>query len=1265
MVKDDMEIKQFELIPIGKIVVNQRRGFIHVLSNYKQALKHLGSFSHAIIFLENVEGHEQCNSSIIEKAEGENSSIIKPITVKIINVDEKTGIIEIDNSMINTDTIVYDIKPYFPCEDRVKNPTTPNSMREWPQWRPEVSLDKLHSSIDNININTETSVNKISKIQQIGVVRKIDGGFYLKLNKPSLYLINQIREFSHVKVLWWFDRFDKSTYRKVTEGNPPYENAPRTGIFASRSPVRPNPIALTTARVLNSDVQSGLIKISQIEAFDNTPIIDIMPYIPESDRIKEYYVPEWLKHWPQWLDDRENNLDIGDRKIIDSDIMKIQKYMSSNFIDKSTEKKFFETTQVKIKASNDIEIIGARQNNLKGISCKIPRNKFTVITGVSGSGKSSLAFDTIYAESQRRFMDSMSVTGKALFEQMAKPDFDQITGLPPAVAIEQKTVGRNRRSTVGTMTDIYDYLRLLFSKIGIRHCPECGEAVTPLKTDEIINLLSNLATGTNFEIKPYQGLEATTSLIVPEASESKVVFNKDLKESVIKALDIGNGAIEVNINKSEVFLFQTKNMCYPCSRIFFDLTTSTFSFNNPESMCPVCKGLGVKLEVDPELIVANPDKSILDEASEWWGNLRKHRQKPNANWMRGEILALADEMKVNLELPWRDLPESFKRQALYGSDAREVRFTYENTNGRRGEIVRPVEGAYNCITRLFKESSGDDTASRIAAAFMRESKCNGCHGERLSAEGRLISIEGTRFPETVVMTIDQLRDWIISLPQRLSKDDLRISTQILKELKNRLENLIDVGVPYLTLDRSVPTLSGGEAQRLRLATQLGSGITNILYVLDEPSIGLHPKDHQKLIRVMQGLRDEGNTIIAVEHDADTMLAADNIIDIGPGAGVNGGLIIAEGTPEAIMLNKQSITGKFLETHNIMAFNSETQQKKASAWIKLNGAKSNNLKNIDISIPLGQLTCVTGVSGSGKSSLITKTLYPALNRLLNKSDDIPGLYDSIEGVENIDQIISISQQVIGRTPRSNPATYTGVFDSIRSLFASLEESKQKGYKQNKFSFNSKEGQCLACNGEGRKCIEMHFMPDVWVECSVCHGRRFNKEALEISYKGKTIADVLDMNVEEALYFFNNIKAIAKILQTLNDVGLGYIKLGQSALTLSGGEAQRLKLAKELSKEDTGNTIYLLDEPTTGLHFADVQNLLLILHRITQAGNTVLVIEHNLDVIKNSDWIIDLGPEGGSDGGYVIAQGTPLEIAEIAQSYTGQYLRKLFITNEVAE
>lgn len=1239
MIKNDIPQKQFHLVPIGETENNRESILLRIYSDYKPALKHLDLFSHAILFTYN------------------NSESITLFTVKILRLDLKKGVIQVDDLRIKSGCLLYDIKPYFPCEDRIQHVKLPIHLSVDHEWRKETYQQRLISVLEYPFKDYQPSNDKQLNLQQIGEIKKVDNQSIIQLHNVKNNPFSGIEGYSHIKVIWWFDKFDKLGYRKVTECNPPYENAPRTGIFATRSPIRPNPIALTTVKVLGVDREKGIINISSIDAFNKTPILGIVPYEPKNDRVKMFSVPKWLEHWPEWVDEQMDNKIVDNLEMTDSDIQRLRKYLVSDRIDQQNVEEFYEKENaITYHLNNDIQIVGARQNNLRNISCTIPKNKITVITGVSGSGKSSLAFDSLFAESQRRFMDSLSVSGRAFFDQMSRPDIDQIVGLPPAVAIEQKMNGRNPRSTVGTMTDIYDFLKLLFSKIGIRHCPKCYKEIIPLKFDEIVLMLNKLLPGTAYKIKPYGEKEYIGEFAACSVEDDSGFYN-ELKVAVHKALDIGKGALEVIINNEETLLLQTTQMCYNCQYMFFNLTPSAFSFNNPESMCNHCKGLGVKLEVDPDLIISNPERSILDGASTWWGNLRKHRQKPNANWMKGEILALANEMNVDLERPWKELSESFRNQALYGSNGREVCFCYENNNGRKGEIIRPVEGAYHTITRLFRENTGG-TANRIASSFMRESPCKACQGERLSAEGRFVSVSKKRFPETVIMTIGDLRDWVVGLPQKLSNEELKVSEQILKELNRRLENLIEIGIPYLTLDRPIPSLSGGEIQRLRLATQLGSGITNILYILDEPSVGLHAKDHLNLIKIMQKIKNEGNTIVVVEHEAEAMFAADKIIDIGPGAGEQGGMIVVEGTPEEILKNESSETGKFLKLYKNGSLSLESKYRQPSGWIKMTGAKHNNLKGIDVAFPLGVLTSITGVSGSGKSSLITKTLYPALARALNQSEEVPGQYDHLSGVEKIDQIICISQQPIGRTPRSNPATYTGVFDDIRHLYASLNESKEKGYKQNKFSFNSKEGQCEACGGEGRKCVEMHFMPDVWVECSICHGKRFNREALEIKYKNKTIADILDMTLEKAFHFFKDEEKITRVLKTLLDVGLGYLKLGQSALTLSGGEAQRVKLAKELSRQDTGKTLYLLDEPTTGLHFSDVKNLLSILTRITDAGNTVLVIEHNIDVIKHSDWIIDLGPEGGEAGGYVVAKGTPLQVANVEESYTGQCLKAVF-------
>ncbi|WDV47777.1 excinuclease ABC subunit UvrA [Clostridiaceae bacterium M8S5] len=1229
MKKKSDAIKEFMIFPIGIIKTVKKHKYVYLYDEYKAGLKDLGKFSHVLLFASKFEEEGADEISKVQTT---------PIIAKILDIDEKKGVFEIDQLSIKDSMILYDIKPYFPCEERVREFSLGDYVEDKSLWRREIENQKSNL-IDNVSI--ERIINKNDYLYKIGEVKKIEGEFFLELDNIK-DIMHKIKGFSHIRIIWWFDKFDKSKYRKSTECNTPYEGKRRMGVFATRSPVRPNPLASTVAKVFEVDKENRRIKISQIDSFDKTPIIDIIPYIPANNRVKDCKVPQWLEHWPKWIDDR-GFINSEDIQIEESDIKKLSKYLSiQNTL--TNDETLNVVNENEYNNTNEIIVRGVKQNNLKNISCNIPKNKMTVVTGVSGSGKSSLVFDTIYAESQRRFMDSMRNSQKNLFNQMEKPDYDQIEGLTPSIAIKQKTITINPRSTVGTLTDIYDYLKLLYANIGTRHCPECGRAITPLKAEEIVDILFGLREGIAYSIYPFNDDNKIASFIACDDED----YKGNIRKVVKKALEIGKGALVVKINDKEKYMLQTREICYHCEKIFFKLTTSSFSFNNPESMCPVCKGLGVKLEVDEGLIVSKPESSILDGASTWWGNLRKYRQKPNANWMKGEVLALAKDMDIDLELPWNKLPNDFKKQALYGSNNRKVSLKYENSNGRKGEISRPVEGAYNAIKRLFIDNNTD-------TGFMKESICDECLGERLSKEGRLVTIGEHRFPKVVAMTITQLKNWTENLPSKLTAKDKKVATPILRELKNRLDNLIEVGVSYLTLDRSASTLSGGEAQRIRLATQLASGITNILYVLDEPSIGLHPRDHEKLVNIMHKIRDRGNTLLVVEHDAYTMLSADKIIEIGPGAGIHGGKLIAEGSVSEIVSNEKSSTGRYLR---ILENKNDTIKVPISNnynMIKIKKAHHNNLKNIDVSIPIGALTCVTGVSGSGKSSLVSKTLYPAIQKHLSESTiyEYDGL-KGIEGIEDIDKIISITQYPIGRTPRSNPATYTGVFDEIRRVFVSLEESKKQGYKQSKFSFNSKAGQCQACKGKGGEYVQMHFMPDIWVKCSVCKGKRFNEEVLKVKYKGNSIADVLDLSIEQSYEIFKDDIKISKILGTLCDVGLGYIKLGQSALTLSGGEAQRVKLAKELSKSDTGKTIYLLDEPTTGLHYFDVQNLIKILKNIVKAGNTVIVIEHNIDMIINSDWIVDLGPEGGDSGGYVIAQGTPQEIKKVKKSYTGQFI-----------
>ncbi len=1188
--------------PIGEFCLIENKSAISIHANYKKGVKYLNKFSHAIVI------YLSDNS-------------FKHQIIRIDKIDSINGTIYLRKEHTRQEKI-FDIKPYFPVEDRVQDAIIP-----------EILPKRLyHNKFARLN-------DEKYALSALGVIRQIEGEFFLYIDPASSISLDDLLNFTHLHVFWWFNRFDKSKYRNVLEVNPPYENAPRTGVFASRSPIRPNPMAMTTVKILEGDSNNNRLKVSEMDCFDQTPLIDLVPYIPKLDRVDNFTIPEWLNHWSKWYSANElsKNGSISNPKQAEINILNKYKILHSeiNIKQFSFDKQCVENNL----DHNNIIIKGAKQNNLKNIDVKIPYGKITVVTGVSGSGKSSLVFDTLFAESQRRFMESMSLSERRIFDQQDKPDVSQVTGLPPAVAISQKSIGRNPRSTVGTITEINNYLALLFATIGTRFCPDCGNPINTFKEKDIFNLLKSVHSNYRVKIAPFHKPEEEYTL---DEQQLQTALNK------------GKGAISVTINGEDKITFQTTQMCYHCDRLMFELTPATFSFNNPESMCPVCKGLGVKMEVDTNKIITNPELSIFDGASPYWSNLRKFKENPNANWMKGELLGLAESMSVDLEQPWNLLSEEFRYQALFGSPDKKVTFNYiNNKNGRSGKINREVEGAVNIIKRLFAENTGE-RAKILADNFMSQTQCDYCKGERLAKEGRMVQVAGIRFPQTLEMNLKQLNSWIKSLPNQLSSIQLETVTSILQELHRIVENYIHIGIPYLTLNRSVPTLSGGELQRIKLANQLSSGISNILYVLDEPSSGLHPKDYEKLMDIIKRLKTLGNTIVIVEHNEGIIKSADHLIDIGPKAGINGGYLVAEGSPQKVMENRISETGLYLSGKQKVKIKSTFIQSDAD-WIQMKGLNKNNLKNIDISIPHGAITCITGVSGSGKSTLIS-TLYSTVKNYIESSKIINEHFLAITGIDKIKNIISVTQQPIGRTPRSNPATYSGLMDEIRNLFAATENAKRNKYKKNAFSFNSKEGQCSVCKGDGRKCIEVHFMPDIWTLCPTCKGKRFNEKTLEITLNGKNIADVLEMNVEEALSFFSGHKTIVNILTVLFEIGLGYIKLGQSALTLSGGEAQRIKLAKELATNVTGKTIYLLDEPTSGLHFSDIQNLLVMLRKITDLGNTVVVVEHNLNLIRNADWIIDLGPEGGDSGGYLVAQGVPNDIKKNKDSYTGYELSK---------
>ena len=938
-------------------------------------------------------------------------------------------------------------------------------------------------------------------------------------------------------------------------------------------------------------------------------------------------------------------------------------------------------------ANDFIRIRGARAHNLKSIDIDLPRNKLIVMTGLSGSGKSSLAFDTIYAEGQRRYVESLSSYARQFLGQMDKPEVDMIQGLSPAISIDQKTTSRNPRSTVGTVTEIYDHLRLMYARIGVPHCPQCGREIQRQTVDQIIDAITALPERTKimllapvvrgrkgehtklledmqkkgfvraridgelYELAEAPALAKTKKHTI-EIVVDRIIIRPDLQQrlsdSLETALNLGGGLVSViELESNKETLYSQNYACPDCGISIEALEPRLFSFNNPYGACPCCTGLGVLLKMDPDIVIPDRSKSLNEGAIRVSGWNTSEPNSMAASYLRG----LAEAYNFSLDAPISELSDEAMNVLLYGTQGKKIRVTYERPNGS-GSFNVPFEGVITNLERRYRETSSDAMKNTFEE-YMANVPCPECGGKRLRREALSVTVGGLSIQDLAAMTVRRALAFVEGL-QLTPKEEL-IARQLRKEITARLNFLVNVGLDYLTLARSAGTLSGGEAQRIRLATQIGSGLTGVLYILDEPSIGLHQSDNAKLLNTLRSLRDLGNTLIVVEHDAETMLAADYIVDIGPGAGVNGGQVVACGTPAEVMANPNSLTGQYLSGARKVPL--PAAHRKPSGWLTVKGARANNLKNIDASFPLGVLCCVTGVSGSGKSSLVNEILYKSLSRTLNRSRQRAADHDEILGVEQLDKVIQIDQSPIGRTPRSNPATYTGLFDLIRDVFASTPDAKARGYKANRFSFNVKGGRCEACSGDGILKIEMQFLSDVYVPCEVCHGRRYNRETLEVRYKGKSIYDVLEMTVDEALEFFSPLPRLANKLQTMHDVGLGYVKLGQPSDTLSGGEAQRIKLATELSRRATGRTLYVLDEPTTGLHIGDVEQLNEVLHRLADAGNTLIVIEHNLDVIKTADYIIDLGPGGGDQGGTIVAAGTPEELAACENSSTGAYLKPL--------
>jgi len=947
---------------------------------------------------------------------------------------------------------------------------------------------------------------------------------------------------------------------------------------------------------------------------------------------------------------------------------------------------YYRTGGIMANNKKYIKIRGANENNLKNLSVDIPRDSFVVLTGLSGSGKSSLAFDTIYAEGQRRYMESLSSYARQFLGQMEKPNVESIEGLPPAISIDQKSTNRNPRSTVGTVTEIYDYFRLLYARIGIPHCPECGKEIKKQTVDQMVDEIMSLPDGSRIQLLApvVRGRKGEHAKVFEQAKRSGYVrvrvdgnlydlteeikleknnkhnieivvdrlvikegIEKRLADSIESVLKLADGLMYVDVVGGQQLTFSQNFACPDCGISIDEIEPRIFSFNNPFGACPDCHGLGYKMEFDEELLVPFKDKSLIDGAiaAPGWQSVVEP-----GSYTRCMLEALAREYNFDLNSPYNELPEQARRIFMYGTGGKTVKVHYR---GQRGVGIYDVayEGLLRNVVRRYRET-GSEGIKQEYETFMRKTPCSSCKGKRLKKEALAVTVGDRNIAEVTDYSIRELADFMNNL--QLTSMQQKIGELVLKEIRARLKFLMDVGLDYLTLSRSTGSLSGGEAQRIRLATQIGSGLVGVAYILDEPSIGLHQRDNNKLLQALINLKDLGNTLIVVEHDEDTMYAADCIIDIGPGAGEHGGKVVAMGTAKQIMKVKESVTGAYLSGR--LSIPVPSARRKPAGYLTIVGAAENNLKNINVDIPLGVFTCVTGVSGSGKSSLITEILYKRLARDLNRAFEIPGKHEQILGMEKLDKVINIDQSPIGRTPRSNPATYTGVFDMIRDLFASTQDAKMRGYSKGRFSFNVKGGRCEACSGDGIIKIEMNFLPDIYVPCEACGGKRYNRETLEVKYKGKSIYDVLNMTIEEALKFFENIPSIKRKIETLYDVGLGYLRLGHPSTSLSGGEAQRIKLATELSKHSTGRTIYILDEPTTGLHFADVHRLINILQRFCDSGNTVVVIEHNLDVIKTADYIIDIGPEGGDKGGTIVACGTPEEVAANERSYTGQFLKK---------
>ncbi len=1152
--------------------------------NYVKGLKNIEMFSHILL---------------IAATKGQGQNRFRIITAEIKDIDLLPGYFALRIEEKIESAAIYDLKPFIPCEDRV---------------------------IGGVYPEKQSSIGALSHKEEIthepaGRTDRIQGKQVLIIDDE---LHSQFKPGDYVRVVWWFSKFDKKAFRKTLQVNPPYEDAPKSGVFATRSPVRPNPIAITTAKILG--ISGSTIEISDIEAYNNTPVLDVLPYSSIDRNTEDIRVPKWMTHWQDHFKISSDISENNENKYID-----INKYIECETENVTQDREI----SAENSDLNHIVVEGARQNNLKNVSVRIPKHKFTVVTGLSGSGKSSLAFDTIYAEAERRFTGSFSAAGSGVVPD--KPDFDNITGLSPAIAIEQNRIIRNSRSTVGSLSGIYGLLRTLYSTFGTRFCEICGTQHHYYTVHDLINLGRKLKKNTDFKI--VQGdkilIESVKKAVSGDlkALECELASKFETHHKLTLFFDDGT-SVDVTDRKS----------CVECGNLFFDLKPYIFSSNNPEGMCPDCNGTGRMIKVEEESVINDPEKSILDGASAWWGDLRKFRDKPSANWMRGEVFALAAHFKIDLEKPWNDLPGDFRHKLLNGYRDEKVTFRYESASGRSGNISRYASGAITNIERLLAQNK--ESTNGMLGRFCIEKICPSCRGSKIGPVGRNVMLDGVYYTRIAESSISKLDYWC----KKINSYKYKV---IFEQIIEICTSISGAGLEYLTLDRPVPTLSGGEMQRLILSTRMHSGLTDLLYVLDEPSKGLHPYDYNKISQQVKRLADAGNTVVVVEHAEDIIRQADYVIDLGPESGVNGGEIVAQGSVQDIMAHPESITGGFLrESHFIASKNRQVNKKDI---VSVKGACRNNLQNVDLNIPLGNIIAVTGVSGSGKSTLVYDVLGGAWKDFCTGKKSA-GDYQSVSGFENVSKLVVIDQRPVWKSIRSNAATYLGVLDEVRKIFAAASEAKSRKYTDGMFSTNSPKGQCPVCKGLGFKKISLGFMSDVHIRCESCKGLRYKEEVLEIKYNGNSIADVLEMDVRQVVKLFQDNSKINDVLNCLIKLGLDYIKIGQSTATLSGGEAQRLKLAAELNSPDLKDALIILDEPTSGLHIADVQKFMDFIRAMNAQGATIIMIEHNMRVVAMSDWIIDMGPGGGINGGHIIAQGSIDEVMRINESFTAEYLRE---------